>query len=396
MASRLCLFCPKPLSPNTSPEHILLDALGGRATTRMVICSECNHLFGSTIDNSFTRQIEPLRTLLNLRSGSKKPPPGQRYKSAAGEQYTVRPDGNVSRHAKPLTFESGLNGVIKVHLNVETLDEVNAFIPHIAAKTGVSEDQVRRQMEATEASRVSQAAPPFTTDLSFGGSEALRSVIKSCLVLCASKTNLETARGGGFAAARNFVTGGDEDFLHNRITLEDREIPGVERLISDYGPIFNLIFCKSDGNGRMIAYYGLYNTAYWNVVLAEQGAVPNRCFGMVSDPTENGRWKHFDAKTFDLEVTWMASPILGGGDRIGRSLAIAFKQRDQTKRDGHLELLIHEAMQDCGIKYGDRITDEFVNRFSLKVAFWFSKMRYEERLTSEQIKEAFQRKGSFP
>src|SRR3954454_10963210 len=47
-----CIFCDNELTPNTKAEHILLNALGGRKTTRRVICSDCNERFGQTIDKS--------------------------------------------------------------------------------------------------------------------------------------------------------------------------------------------------------------------------------------------------------------------------------------------------------------------------------------------------------
>ena len=49
-----CIFCRSLLSPETKPEHVLLDALGGRLTTRGVVCSTCNNTFGSTIDKALT------------------------------------------------------------------------------------------------------------------------------------------------------------------------------------------------------------------------------------------------------------------------------------------------------------------------------------------------------
>lgn len=388
MSSRLCLFCPNPLSCNTSPEHILLDALGGRATTRRVICTSCNNHFGSTIDKAFAKQIESTRTLLNLQSGSKKTPPNQRFKSATGDAYIVRPDGAVVNDGKPITFTHGANGAIKVSLNVETWEDVSKFIPNIAAKTGVSEEQVRRQMETAEARRISQAAPPFKTDLSFGGHDPLRSIVKSCMVLCASKTDLESTRGLGYAAARSFVKHGSEEFLNNEIVLEEREIPNIELLERDYGPIFNIIFCKSDTTGRMTAYYGLYNTAYWHIVLAKSGARLNQTFGVISDPREPSHWSHFDAKRFDLDVSWLSCPTVGGSDRIKKSLAVAFAQRDENMREDHLRSIIHETMQDCGIQYGDVITQEFCDILAQRTAFWIMRSRHEQLFSATQIKTA--------
>src|ERR1700747_1977114 len=52
-----CIFCDKALDGNTKPEHILLNALGGRKTTSKVICSDCNNRFGGTIDDALAKQV---------------------------------------------------------------------------------------------------------------------------------------------------------------------------------------------------------------------------------------------------------------------------------------------------------------------------------------------------
>ena len=204
------------------------------------------------------------------------------YKSASGQRHTLHPDGYISTDIKPITFSPGPEGTVQVSLRLNAIEELNRFIPHIAAKTGLPENEIHRQMEAAEAKRVTTAATPFTANIPLGGSDSLRSMVKACLVLCAARTNLVAAQGAPFQLARDFVTQGMNDFLNTRIVLEGRHIPGVERLIQDFGPIFNMIFCKSNSSGRMVAYYGLYNTAYWHITLAEQGAPPNKTFGVGS------------------------------------------------------------------------------------------------------------------
>ena len=57
----LCLFCPTELDETTKPEHILLNALGGRKATTRAICSDCNNKFGGTIDDVLASQVTGLR-----------------------------------------------------------------------------------------------------------------------------------------------------------------------------------------------------------------------------------------------------------------------------------------------------------------------------------------------
>src|ERR1700730_10772144 len=74
-AKTICIFCDGELGPDTKPEHILLNALGGRKTTRRVICSKHNNDFGGGIDDALADQVGVLRNHLQLESGTGKPPP---------------------------------------------------------------------------------------------------------------------------------------------------------------------------------------------------------------------------------------------------------------------------------------------------------------------------------
>ncbi|HVI51124.1 MAG TPA: HNH endonuclease [Candidatus Sulfotelmatobacter sp.] len=66
-----CLFCAKPLTHATPPEHILLDCLGGRLKSKRVLCAACNRHLGGSVDAAFARAVEPFRAFHSLPSGSR-------------------------------------------------------------------------------------------------------------------------------------------------------------------------------------------------------------------------------------------------------------------------------------------------------------------------------------
>jgi HNH endonuclease len=65
-----CILRDNELAQGNSPEHILLNALGGRRTTRTAVCSACNAAFGSTIDKALAAQVTVIRNMLQFESGS--------------------------------------------------------------------------------------------------------------------------------------------------------------------------------------------------------------------------------------------------------------------------------------------------------------------------------------
>ncbi|WP_127563101.1 HNH endonuclease [Nioella ostreopsis] len=84
-----CVLCKSQLSEHEKPEHILLDAFGGRKTTRDVLCSVCNNKMGAGPDKDLAESVAPLRTIANLKSGSRKKAPSLHEKPASGDSYDL-------------------------------------------------------------------------------------------------------------------------------------------------------------------------------------------------------------------------------------------------------------------------------------------------------------------
>jgi hypothetical protein len=96
-----CIFCENELTPDTKPEHVLLSALGGRMTTRGAICSEHNNEFGGSVDKALAAQVEIIRNLLQLQTGTKKPPPPLKNLTAGTEKISAFGDGSLRLETPP-------------------------------------------------------------------------------------------------------------------------------------------------------------------------------------------------------------------------------------------------------------------------------------------------------
>ncbi len=66
---KLCILCRQPITEKTKPEHVLLNALGGRMTVREIICSGCNHEMGIGPDQDLANSVVALRNSGNLKAG---------------------------------------------------------------------------------------------------------------------------------------------------------------------------------------------------------------------------------------------------------------------------------------------------------------------------------------
>ncbi|NMN07272.1 MULTISPECIES: HNH endonuclease [unclassified Novosphingobium] len=350
--STLCIFCDNALTRETAPEHILLDAFGGRMTTKRAICTVCNNRFGGSIDKAFAEQAAHLRNMFQMPSGSGKRPPGIRNVDViGGEKLELLPDGTPQQRSKPFRVTKNDSGSFDIAISVRSLDEVARFVPDIAAQTSKSVDEIWKVLEGTEATVISRPAGVLNFQLSFGGTDPMRSIVKSCLVLLATGVGSDALKGEPFAAARAFVMNGGDEFNLARCVIDGRPMPQdvAEALAADFGPIFNLIVVKSDNSGRMVGYFVLYNLYGWEVCLAECGAPLDVNFALASNPLAPQSWSANPAAALALDFEWLAAANDEGIEeealrRISAAMKHQFPVAQARARKRETGRIVHEVL----------------------------------------------------
>ncbi|MBK8544981.1 MAG: HNH endonuclease [Caulobacteraceae bacterium] len=316
-----CVFCENELSAATKPEHILLNALGGRKTTRNAICSDCNNRFGGTVDDILAQQAAVVRNMLQLKSGTGNAPPMLRNLQAGQERININSDGQPVRLGQPFDIVRDASGKVLAVKGVETTsaEDMRRLIPHLAAMLNLSEEKVREIIAASPATFISKR-PDKSSRLRFGG-EAMRSVTKSCLVLIAAAL-AQLVRTPVFAEARDFVLNGAEKFLQSRVCVDSRALPIKQAVRAKFGPFFNLIYVQSDANGRVIGHFTLLNAVAWQIVLAEAGGPPNLKLVLVSNPEDNAVWSDDASQISDVDMAWLETPQRSNAASLQRIEAI--------------------------------------------------------------------------
>jgi hypothetical protein len=392
-----CLFCPNELDETTKSEHILLNALGGRKTTKSAICSECNNNFGGTIDNVLASQVTALRNLLQLESGTGKSAPTLRNVTSGEHKVNITGDGELELVAKPFTIEWLEDGKWNVQIRARTEEHLAEIIPNLAAALKITEESLRAQLGLAQASVVSQPAGPVRHDIRLGGPDAICSAVKASLVLWSTLVGSEEVRSAAYDAARHFVLNGDEQFSLNRTHIDSRYLVDVERMKAEYGPMFNLIYVRSDAAGRVIGHFTLYNIIAWQFTLAETGGTPHAKMALISNPLAPGKWSDRAAADFDVSFEWLNSPDYS--DEFARG-----KARYESVLKHYFELntpkerarIIDECFKQIGIEPGTAVPPDKVQAFSELVASRLTHhafgLPHEEELSSEQIARLLSKK----
>jgi HNH endonuclease len=388
-----CLFCHLKLDETTKPEHILLNALGGRMTTNIAVCSICNNRFGGTIDNELASSVMPIRNWFKLKSGSGDQAPTLKGVQAGAQRINIKGDGRLEFVDKPFAVEDLGDGRWNLQISLDAAnfeDELKRLIPHIAAKLKVTEDQLREQLLGAHPSLISQRPATSGHELALGGPDALRSVIKASLVLWSTLVGNHELKRVPYKAARRFVIEGDERFALDRSRLDSRPFDDIEKMKAEFGPLFNLIYVRSDDVGRVIGHFTLYNAVAWHFTLAESGGPPNTKIALISNPEESSRWSDRAAEKFDIPFAWLADPNYSLAQANARIRDIV-KYYYASNRETPVHLIMEDCCKTLGITPDEQLPAEKAAELEMLVSYrlghYMLGVPYIEEITRERFAE---------
>jgi len=360
-----CIFCGAPLHSGTKREHIVLDAMGGRKTSRLLICDDCNVRFGATIDDALAAQVRELRNKLGAVSGSGKPPPMVHMATQVGivrQASLERP----THEAKPFSV-SWQGDRVTLELNANSPWQVVQSLRHAAAQLGTGEGDLLAICRREKPEGLAQVYQPLKAEsrrASFGGEMALRSVVKSCLELVALEVGNPAVRSPDFDASRRFVTDGGRTFSVERVALDSRPLPMEADLRARFGEAFHLVSVSSDADGRLYGYFRLYGFIAWRILLAERSPLPGISRALVVDPVTR-HWSESTASEFGLTPAWLEGAAFDQA-AMGRRLAEVHRVADRLAREEEIGRIIDEEFSVASLVGDAGIDDESV----LQKALW--------------------------
>ena len=393
----LCLFCPTELDAATKPEHILLNALGGRKTTTKAICSACNNKFGGTIDDVLTSQVTALRNLLQLESGTGKAAPTLKNVQAGEHKVNIKGEGGLELVAKPFTIERLGDGRWNVQIRARSEEHLAEIVPHLAAALQIPEDQLRAQLAGAQGSIINERAGAVHHGLRFGGPDAIRSAVKASLVLWSTLVGNDEVRSAPYDAARQFVVNEDEQFFSLRTHIDSRPFGDIERMKAAFGLMFNLIYVRSDERGRVVGHFTLYNAVAWQFTLAESGGTPNTRIALISNPLDPSQWTDRAAEDFDVSFEWLNNPdysdeFVRSKARVDAIIEHYFAVNIPKER----ARIIDECFNKLNIAPGETVPPDKVRELSNLIANRVMHHAFglpeEEKLSPERIAEMLKKK----
>lgn len=390
-AAAKCILCPALLEANTKPEHIWLKSLGGRKTSRSLLCDTCNNEFGGGPDKALAESVEFVRNLMNFRDGKRSEPPTIRGRKFEGAKIALKPGGvPVLDGGRPFIISPQPDGNAKVELRVNDAAHLQRLLPDLAAALSTDEDTVRKILQSADIRHVSQRIGTQNYHLSLGGPEAMRSMIKTCLLLWADRYGSQEIEKPCYEYAKRFARHGGDDPVGRITNLVTTPLKNVEKIITHFGEHFNLACVASNAQGQVIGYFRLYNICAWRFVLAQDGH-PFGIAGIVSNPADPAQWQYID--TTELVDFDTISPVNASWDAetarisLGRMLQTYQNEGSITE----LHRICDRASEKMGLSPDTPMTVEQIERYvrevSGRLASWMLGAPYEDVLTPDEIEK---------
>ncbi|MGH1447218.1 MAG: HNH endonuclease [Cognatishimia sp.] len=368
-----CIICQIQSTDRKKPEHILLNALGGKMTSTSALCSKCNNWLGAGPDRELAESVASIRNMASLKSGNGKPPPALhlgddnlRYTLLEGRRAVARP-------TTPWLESS--EGVL---LSAPNEEELLKLLSGLAKKHGLNEEQKNKLIDFAnkEAVVFEYPVPLETLQLSFGSVGAQRSMLKSCLVLWEKAVGNCELQHSRYDTGRRFVLHSTDESGKSSEGLSWINDTPVGKLNEEFGSHPNIIWVGSNEAGQVFGYFNLYGIAGWGFELCKAGAPAGRSIALVSNPFDNTCWRRFDdAKVGNINFRWVGrlqrtqqSEFLNAQKAIRSFHKLAYEQASE-----HVELkMIEEAADYVGLNSGDRIEGEIGQAFISEVSRRFT------------------------
>lgn len=385
-----CILCSAQLPAETKPEHVWLASLGGRKTTRQALCSACNNAMGSGPDKELAESVAFLRNLLNLESGRGAPPPTIKGLSHGDDRVALKPGGiPVVDGGRPFVITPMPDGNPRVELRVSSAEQLRRILPDLARALNMPLADVKASMRSADVRHVSQRIGTQHHQVSLGGPEAMRSMLKTCLTLWADLHGNAEIQRSIYDDARRFVRFGDDHLATSICKIDMGPLSGSEALEARFGPHFNLVLVASDSAGRVVGYFRLYNTCAWRFELCAGGAPSSSIITYISNPEQPAVW---DICTTDAVIS--AAAILDTEPSHDFTTARSAFWRmytsyhDEASRN-EISKICDEVARKHALGSDEPMTPEQIDRYiyevSHRMASWMVGVPFEQSLSPEEI-----------
>lgn len=184
MPTPQCALCDKEITEkNDTKEHLIPNAIGGRRKVKGFICKDCNSTSGDAWESELAKQLNPLSLFFGIIRERGEVPP-QLFETTGGDKLKLNLHGSMDIE-KPLYSESpmGSGAGVQIQIQARSMPEARRMLQGVKRK--YPQIDLNELLDNAK-SESSYCSDMLKFNLSFGGCEAGRSIVKSALALAVS------------------------------------------------------------------------------------------------------------------------------------------------------------------------------------------------------------------
>lgn len=284
----LCILCKDPIPSKTKPEHVLLNALGGRLTAREIICPSCNHRMGVGPDNDLANSTTFLRNICGLKAGDGDKPPQIRGLKVEGNRVDLKPGMQLQMRSRdPMSVnisETGIEIRIEAYSDAEADKLAEGAARKIAKHLGHKKPEVIEALKhdiLKDRKSTYRPSPTINQNLEFGAGQSQQAMAKAALVLWAMEVGNDEVVSESYDPVRLFIEKGGKPADPEEVAkIDTRPLP---ELPSEFGVNPNIIWAGSDHSGRVFGYCRLLGAIGWRFHLAADASASGRQVCLISN-----------------------------------------------------------------------------------------------------------------
>ncbi len=166
---------------DSTKEHVILNAIGGRKTVTGFICTRCNQNTGRLWDAELARQLNPLSLLLGIKRHRGRVP-SQVFPTSGDEEVQLHSDGRMTI-ATPSYKETTIGNIKQLKLRARSMRELRRLITGLRRKYPPLANRSVHELMATARGDSYYSSDMTEVTLDFGGEKTGRSLVKSAVAL---------------------------------------------------------------------------------------------------------------------------------------------------------------------------------------------------------------------
>lgn len=349
-AQQKCALCNIQIDQyNASSEHIIPNAIGGRKVVLGFLCRDCNSDTGVSWDNELVNQLAPICNLLNIKRQRGKPPT-QIFEDSKGQRFRRQSDGNMSIDQVMINeYESEDKKTVQI--TAPNLRELKRHLPGLIRRfPTLAEMDV--QKHAAPTSKYSKNL--LAINLTFGGIQAGKSIVKSCVAL-AHNVGIQIDK---LEIAKEYLCSGSEPCFG---------------YYNEYDPVsnrpentfFHCVYVQGNKNtGEILGYVEYFGYQRIVVLLSREYGGPSFSSCYAVDPVA-GKEIHLDISLpnfteQEVEEIYDYKKIDYSKCKAAVESLLQFYTNESSRlqRTKEIRQAVDYAFDNCGAKQGEKLSPE--------------------------------------